>query len=169
MILKYSHSRKMYRITAANVNFHTDVEKNKIRTHDDIQYRYVLYIYFKVSVWWVWSNGCTSGAVGWAAASSCDDTVASLLPVLSHLHHLSLQQGAAPLHRVLGTNRNQAADVGGTPGGQTNLKCLLCGSYAVHELCGQSKSHQPVSSGPHSPRHHLGLVQRQQSGNPVTS
>ena len=63
------------------------------------------------------SCGCTSGAG--ATASGYDDTVPAFQTVLSHLHHLSLQQRDTPLHCVLWTNRNQAADVRRTSGGQT--------------------------------------------------
>lgn len=63
------------------------------------------------------SYRCTCGVGGGAVAPGCDDT---LWTVLAHLHHLGLQQRCAPLHCVLRTKRNQAADVRGTPGGQTH-------------------------------------------------
>lgn len=54
---------------------------------------------------------CTWAAEGGGVASGCADTVSAVGCVSTRLHHLRLHQPVAPLHRVLGTQWNQAADI----------------------------------------------------------
>lgn len=52
--------------------------------------------------------------------SGCADPVSAVCCIPTRLHYLRLHQRVAPLHRVLGTQWNQAADIWWTSGEQTN-------------------------------------------------